>query len=279
MKGTLDKFFTLRLKFVHLLAILSVSASCFAAEKAKKKKNILEAFNPNHRIQTRGPQSHMPDVDYAPAPERLTFWYENILVEDSSGVLVSMRKDFDRWEEQEEYVKNWNLESTGLYAIKTGESKKNYFNKRILKYVDKRISGEVKRAEKGSALASVGKAQKALKPNTKVSISRNIKLKFKARILQGTAIMKVVNPYVDYKATYSFSDGVKMNMKKEFKGVRATASVDYKPSDKQYVTNFDKSLTNRVSARVSSTQSHDTGIFSNDSDSRIQLMYSSPFNY
>lgn len=279
MKGTLGKFFTQRLKFVHLVAIVSISGACFASEKVNKKENLFEAFNPNHRIQTRGPQSHMPDVDYAPAPERLTFWYENILVEDSSGVLVSMRKDFDRWDEQEEYIKNWNLESTGLYTIKSHESKKNYFNKRILRYVDKRISGEVKKAEKGSTLASVGKAQKALKPNTKVSISKNVKLKFKARVLQGMAIMKIVNPYVDYKASYSFGGGIDMKMKKEFKGVRATASVDYKPEDKHYVTNFDKRLSDRVSARISSSQSHDKAIFTSDSDSRLQLMYSSPFNY
>jgi len=276
MKGTLGKKFTLRLKFLHLLTILAVSGSCFATDK---EKNLFKAFNPNHRIQERGPQSHMPDVDYTPTPERITYWYEHILVEDSAGVLVSMRKDFDRWDETEEYVRNWNLESTGLYSIVSHETRKNYFNKRILKYVDKRISGEVKKAEKGSALASVGRAQKALKPNTKVNISKNIKIKFKARVLQGMAIMKVVNPYVDYRATYSFSDGVNMNMKKEFKSMRAVASVDYKPEDKHYVTNFDKTLTNTVSARISSSQSHDAPIFSTDSDSRFQLMYSSPFNF
>lgn len=274
MKVKLSKKFTPCLKFLQLCMVMTVAGSCLAAEK-----NLFKAFNPNYKIQTRGPQSHIPDVDYAPAPERITYWYESILVEDDAGVLRSMRGDFEGWQEREEYVKNWNLESTGLYTIVSRESKVNYFNKRILKYVDKRISGEVKRAERGSALANVGRAQKALKPNTKVSISKNVKLKFKARILQGTAIMRVVNPYVDYRTTYSFSDGLNMNMRKEFKNYRATASVDYKPQDKSYVTNFDKAFTDKVSARISSSQSHDAVVFSSDSDARIQFMYSSPFNF
>lgn len=274
MKGTLGKVFTVRLNFVHLAVIVMLGGNCFA-----DGKNLFKAFNPNYKIQTRGPQSHIPDVDYTPAPERVTSWYEHVLVESDAGVLKSMKRDFDRWDEEENYVTNWNLQSTGLYPIKSRASRKTYFSKRILRYFDKRLSGEVKKAEKGSTLASVGNVQTALRPNTKVSVSKNVKLKFKAKVLQGMAIMKVVNPYVDYNASYSFSDGLKMKMKKEFKGVRATASVDYKPEDKTYVTNFDKNLTDTVSARVSSSQADDAAIFSNDSNSSFQLMYSSPFNF
>lgn len=276
MELKLSKTFTGRLKIVQCLLVVAFCSNSVANEF---KGNILSKFNPKYKIQNRGPQSFSPDVDYTPKPEARDVWYQYILVEDDAGVLRSIKNDLEKWEQEEEYVKNWDLESTGLYTIVSQERKKNYLGKRILKYVDKRISGEVKKAEEGSTLAAVGKAQKALKPSTKVSVSENIKLKFKARVLQGMAILKIDNPYVDYNTTYSFSDGLRMKMKKEFKSIRSVASVDYNPEDKVYTAQFDKGITNTISARVSSYQDHGTGIFAEESDSTIQLRYSSPFNY
>ena len=128
-------------------------------------------------------------------------------------------------------------------------------------------------------MAKVGKAQKALRPNTSVGVSKNIKIKFRAKVLRGLAIMRVDNPYVDYNTTYSLSSGLRMNLSKEFKSIRTVASVNYNPEDENYIAAVDKRLSKRVSARVSSTQSQDRGLFTNDSDSRISLRYRAPFNF
>ena len=271
-----DKFFTQRLKFVHL-AIIGMFCSSVCAGSVKQ--DILKKFNPTYKIQTRGPQSFVADVDYMPEPERREEWLENVLVEDSAGVLVGIRDNLSAWDRQEEYIRNWNLEKFGSYSIVTAESKKAYLGKRILKYADKRLTGELKNADKGSALAAVGTAQKALRAESKVSISKNYKLKFKARVLQGKAIMKVVNPYVDYTSTYSFSSGLNMNVRKEFKAIRTVASVDYNVADGNYTAKLDKKITSSVKTRISSTQAVDSGLFTQDSNSTVQLMYSRPFNF
>ena len=276
MQVNIDKIYTHCLKSVQLLLICTCAASVYAGPQ---KENILKKFNPQHRIQDRSPQSFAVDVDHITAPERREIWLENILVEDEAGVLSSVKRDLSAWEKQEEYIRNWDLESTGLYTVTTQETKKNYLGKKMIKYLDKRLMGEVKKAEKGSALASVGKAQKALRHESKVSISQNFKLKFKARLLQGRAIMRVINPFVDYTTTYSFSSGLNMNMTKEIKSFRAIASVNYSANNKSYTTNIDKNLTDTIKARISSSQGQSTMFFSDESDSRFQLMYSRPFNF
>lgn len=225
------------------------------------------------------PQSFTADVDFIAAPEKQEAWYENLFVEDDAGVLNTMKANYASLDANDEYTRNWDMESTGLYSYSTQEQRVTYFNKYILKYVDKRISGEVKRAEEGSALAAVGTVQKALKPQTDVSFAPNLKLKVRAKVLQGEVYFDLVNPYVDSRTTVTLGGDVNMNVKKEFKEYRGVASVDYNPKDGNYVTQFDKYLSDRLLARVSSSQTQSQAVFSNDSDARFQIMYATPFNY
>jgi hypothetical protein len=262
-----------RQNFVQIVLIVFISLS------AQAESSLLKKFNPNYKIQSRDPQSYVADVDFTPVPDVEESWLSNVLVEDQAGVLSSIRHDLELWQEREEYVTNWNLESTGLYTIVSEDRKRAYLGKKLLKYADKRLSGEIKDAEEGSALAAVGTAQKALRAESKVSVAKNIKLKFKARVLQGKAIMKVVNPYVSYTTTYSFTSGLNMNINKEFKAIRTVASVDYKVADGQYTANLDKKITDKINARISSSQKVDSGIFTPESNSTFRVMYSTPFNF
>ena len=282
MRVNLDKIKTGRIFFRQCLTVMAI----FTCHKALcseissyKKKSLLEKFNPNYKVQQRGPDSFMADVDYYQAPEKKKIILEKVFVADSAGVLNSIQSDLSGWQKNEEFIRDWDMVGFGNYSIVTSDSKKNYLTKRLLKYVDKRISGEVKKAKKGSTLAAVGKAQKALKPNTKVSISKNVKLKFKARVLQGMAIMRVVNPYVDYNTTLSFSDGIKMNLSKKLESFRTVASLEYRPTDSVYKTQVSKEVTDHLDLLVSSEQSSNKAAFGSDSDSRLQLNYSLPYEF
>ncbi|EQC47094.1 hypothetical protein [Bacteriovorax sp. Seq25_V] len=266
-------------KSIGRLIILQAVCFLISSVAVAGEKNLFEAFNPNYKIKSRMPQSFTADVDFVAAPEKEDPWYAHIFVEDDSGVLNQMRANFANLEANDEYTRNWDMESTGLYSYSTQEQRVTYFNKYILKYVDKRISGEVKKAEEGSTLAAVGNVQKALKPQTDVNFAQNMKLKIRAKVLQGEVYMDFINPYVDSRTTLSLSGDINMNVKKEFKEYRGVASVDYNPKDGNYVTQFDKYITDALVARVSSSQDQSRSVFSEDSDARFQLMYARPFNY
>ena len=266
MREQTSKLFTRCINFKHCCLI---SALVISFSSSAEKRNLFEQFNPNYRIQERSPQSFLPDTEYVPAPERKEMWLEKVFVEDDAGVLISIKRDFNSWSETEDYVHAWDLESTGLYELKDEEEKRKYFGKRMLKYLDKRVSGEIKKADKGSTLHQVGQVQKALKPNTKVDVNKYIKLRFKARVLQGKAIMKIENPYVEADTTYKITRGLQMNLAKKIDVIGVLAKVEYKPTKNE----INAILSKRVNPYVT------TEVSSGTEESRFSLSFSAPFNY
>lgn len=267
-------------KFLHKTVIASLLCLGTLAGPSINDSNLLEAFNPTYKIKTRTPQSFIVDTDYFIAPKPSdTSIFASVFVDDGAGVLKKMKDNYDTLIERDEYAKNWNMDSTGMYKVSSQEDRVNYFNKNILKYVDKRISGEVKKAEEGSAMSSVGAVQSALKPNTKVQISENIKVKFKAQVLQGYADVIIENPYVECSSSVNLSGEVKMYLRKKFNESRSIASMEYNANEANYITQVDQNITDKLTARISSSQSQSNAIFSQNSDSRFQFIYSTPFNY
>ena len=251
-----------------------IVCSAFAGETQKSNIELLQNLNPLKKIRSRGPNSYVPadEVEVVPSLEQES-WMNKILVEDNSGVLRGVRNDIKNWEEKDEYAKLWNLKSTGLYETPNQAAKKQYLDKKILKYVDKRISGEVKNAEEGSALHRVGQVQKALKPNAEAQISKRIKLKFKARVLQQKAIVRVDNPWVDYNSEINADGQVQMNMHKDIKSLGVKTNVQYQLSEETWVATVDRPLNAQWTARVSSSQTDKDMAFSEDSNRTVQLLY------
>src|SRR5690606_16227783 len=121
---------------------------------------------------SRAPANFIPDDQIEPLPLQQRLWIQEILVEDNSGVLETTRNNFMHWHEKEEYVRKWNVEATGDLATPSAEWKRSYLMKQMLKYVDKRISGEIKNAEEGSTFHTVGKVEQALRPDAEAKISK-----------------------------------------------------------------------------------------------------------
>lgn len=297
------------LKFGHLsvlcLSLISGTISLAGPFPEDDMENtiMLQMLNPSQKVRGRGPSNFVPDDQIQPLPIDSKSWTQQILVEDDAGVLAGVRKDLTEWQQTKEYAKTWNLESTGVYDVQTVDEKKAYLQKMILKYADKRLSGEVKNAEEGSALHSVGQAQKALKPNAEASVSENIKLKFKARILQGKAIMEVKNPYVKYSTTANLKgevnldaskefkelgvnttanyradeDNLKVNIVKSFKELDVQASIDYQVSEETWTASLQKPLYKNLIGRVSSSQSEEEMILGNESNQVMEVMFNTSF--
>ncbi|WP_127716479.1 hypothetical protein [Halobacteriovorax sp. HLS] len=279
MKQSLSIVFTGRLKVSQFILALALMCSANAQGPLSKEDNVklLTSLNPYVKSNSRGPNNFVPDEEARDLPTNIVLWYENILVEDTAGVMRSMKDTYDQWEKTREYAENWNMESTGLYDIKGQEDRVAHFNRHILKYLDKRLSGEIKQAEEGSALARVGTVQKALKPQTNVDISPNVKLKFKARVLQAQALMYVDNPWVNNSTTIKADGRININVNKNIGLLGLNANLDYSVNEGQYVASLNKTLTKEITARVTSSQTDKEVAFTDFDQQTFEVLYNLAF--
>ena len=191
--------------------------------------------------------------------------------------MESWKSTYSSWVSLEEYMDNWNLASTNIYTLPTQEEKMSYTTKILLKYVDKRLSGEVRRSKEGSTLYAIGKAQKALKPQSEVSFAPNFKIKFKARIIQRRAIMLVKNPVMDYQATVNHRGEILMTLTRDISPLGVFASVNYETWEDRWVVALDRKLSDKFSTRLSSTQNDKTMAFRPEADTKIELFFNHYF--
>lgn len=199
------------------------------------------------------------------------FTNAKIFAEDDAGVMKDVKGQMESWEKTEEYANLWDLKSTGLYNTPTTSQKSKYLSKKILRYVDKRVSGEMKNSEEGSAMYKMKNVEKNLRPNAAVNVSKNFGFKFKARVLQGKAIVEVKNPWIECNATVSANGKARLVTRKDFKELGLASGAEYSFNDSQFLTYIDQQLTDNIKARVSNTAGA-------TDDSRAEITASFPFN-
>ena len=255
-----------------LFAVISVSAQGIESDG-----DMLHGLNPYHKPMFRAPGSFIPTDEVIRAPKKDKIWLQQILVEDDAGVLDSIRNDFATWESTEEYARLWNIESVKTYQTPDRGQKKAHLSKRLLKYADKRLSGEIKKADEGSTLHRVGQLEKALKPNVEAQISKRIRIKVKARVLQAKAIVRVDNPWVESNTEINAKGDVQMNFKKDFDKVGVDTNLQYQVNEGSYVAWVDKKLIENWVGRVSSSQSDKEAIFTSNADKTVQLLFNKSF--
>lgn len=198
---------------------------------------------------------------------------QTIFAEDDAGVMKGVKDQLFSWEAIESYSQKWDLASTHLYTTPTAKEKARFITGNLLKYVDKRLAGEIKNAEEGSTFHSVGKIEKSLHPSTTVGISKLISLKFKARVLQGKAMMDVRNPWIECSTELSANGKVRVLTKKDFSQLGTSTGVEYTVNESQWIAFVDQEITQNIKARVSSI-----GQSNANADKRLEMMASFPFN-
>lgn len=199
------------------------------------------------------------------------FTKEKIFAEDDAGVMRDVKGQMASWEKTEEYAKLWDLQSTGLYTTPTSSQKGKYLSKKILRYADKRVSGEMKKSEEGSTFHKMKTVEQNLRPNAAVNVSKNFGFKFKARVLQGKAMVEVKNPWIECNATVAVNGRANIITRKEFKELGLASGAEYSFNDSQFLTYIDQQLTDNIKARVSNTSGA-------TDDSRAEITASFPFN-
>jgi hypothetical protein len=202
----------------------------------------------------------------------------NYFAEDDAGIMKGMKDSLDSWEKTEEFADVWDLQSTGLYTTPSTSQKRKYISNRMLKYADKRFSGEMKKADEGSALHKIGRVEKQLRPNASVAVSKFISLKFKARVLQGKATVELKNPWIECSATVGANGKAKLVTRKDFAQLGFATGVDYTVNNSEWIAYADQQVTQNIKARVSSTQEGGEEFMSNNADARVEMTASFPFN-
>ena len=219
----------------------------------------------------------MLDEGFESPPPRKKAWVTRIFVEDRDGVLRSIQSNVQRWENLEEYNRHWNLYSSGLYKTPGRDGKRRYLEKKLLKYADRRLSGEIKQAEEGSPLKSIQKAQHALKPTTEARLSDDVKLRFKGRVLQGEGSIYVENPYVDFRTNFELGGSTYLNVRRELSSLKLEGSLDYNISEGHWQACIEGPISESLKARIISKQRDDEMMFSDESEQKVEMRYYKDF--
>ena len=264
------------LKFGQVL--FSVAFIMFQNAQADETLLRVGYLNPFAEIrEKRAPSSTVPNDRIFVSPKPIESWTANILVEDDAGVMLSIKNDLQRWQEIEEFRENWSLQESRFYETPDIGAKKAYLSRMLLRYLDKRVTGGVKKAEAGSTLHRVGQVKSALKPNTEAQISKNIKVKFKARLLQGEAIARIENPWVEYHTIINRNGDFNMHASREFASIGVRSYLDYNVNGGVWTATFDKPLTNKLMARLSSAQSDKQMAFEEQTNRTLQFIFTTAF--
>lgn len=224
----------------------------------------------------RAPQNYVPETDtfasYVEASFTQKMW-EN----DHVGILKEMKDKVELWESHDEYLSNYGLEDMSNEVPLTTEQKRRQLEKGFLKYLDKRVMHKVKTAPSKSSLASVNSARKALRPSSTAEISKNFKIKFRAKILRGRGSLLFINPWVDANAQFSLSGKVEFNLRKEFQEPQILTEVRVNAHEGHWTALMQKGFSESIKAQVLSIQPTKTMAFHNDADRRIQLIFNKNF--
>lgn len=263
--------------FYGFLALISQNVN--SAELNESQLKELRKFDIYSKLRSRKINNFVPSDDVISTPIQKQHWAKGLMKEDNKGVLISIKKQIKQWEQTEEYARNWHLASTGMFDIADTDTKVDYLKRQGLRYLDKRITGEMKNAEKGTAMATVGQVHEALRPSTNVDIAPNIRMRFKARVLQGEASMNVENPYVESKTYVRVNGDITTELGKSFDKLGLRAQLNYRVDNGEYRALLNQRLSDHWSAEVISQQEDDKILFSKDTDQVYQLLYSAPFKF
>lgn len=261
--------------------VLLMAPLCYGKGTPKRTKKRIELSELGQEapavniVVKRMPSNFATEEDTVMRPPRRKYWSDKLLVEDNAGILTDMRKTIIDWEKQEEYLRRWDLEKTGVIQVQSEKEKNRFLRKRGLKYIDKRLSGEIKQAQPGSKWEQIGKVHKALKPRTKLNLSKSVRVKFKARVLQGKATMILENPLVDASLEGKVNGQARAVIGKRLKDFGLSAHMEYRLKESEVVTTFRKEITDQISAQATTVNRNDEVNPMNDQ--RFELNFATSF--
>lgn len=200
-------------------------------------------------------------------------WYKNFFGKDEKGILLRIQNQLIEWREKEEYVKYWNLGSTDLINLPTSREKKQFIFSHLLKYGDAKLARAAREADEDSNIVQIAKAREALRPDVSVNISKNVEFKFNARLLEGLATLKVINPYFENETVIDRYGNFSFFATRYFETFKTRSSFAYSISENSWTFKLDKNLFYNITGSLISSQDDKTMAFSDDANKIIQFHY------
>ncbi len=227
-------------------------------------------------------RSTTAQIDISPdnqvvSPYQSSSWLQELLIEDQTGTLGEVKNQVRTWQTHDEYLENWDMEDVASNSSPDEHARKKYLKRRLLKYLDHRVRGELKDAKKNSAfLRGIDEAQQAVSPSGSVSVN-NVKVRFSAQLLRGRAMLRLVNPYLHFTTHFRSNGEIVIHMWREFADWKIRSDLDIRPLDNYYRAKLSRPLGPHINAALSSEQDLSSIAFLEHADLRMGFDYALSF--
>ena len=116
-----------------------------------------------------------------------------------------------------------------------------------------------------------------MNPKAEIALFGKIKIKTKARILEGRAIFQVKNPWAKVNFSTNLKGNMDMEVARDIKALKLKTALHYKMSEGHWSVAIDRSLTQNLRARISSSQSDKNLAFGKNSKQNFELTFGKSF--
>lgn len=231
----------------------------------------------------RGPANYVPNDEVMASPYLYKLSFEDIFRPDGEGILEEAKKNVYEWEKISHFEQSWGVDSWAPNARSSRRDRKRYLAQAGIKYLDRRLSGEIKRAKKGSTLSKIGQVERSLSPRSSFKIGERYDLKVSGRVLLATIKVELKNPYVQNEVKIRSGGRVRAQAKKNFNlaSLRVHSEINFDLKEKKYEAVVESPMYKQIVAKASRAQFVGGRGPSSSSwpreDNRIELVYKTIF--
>ncbi len=225
----------------------------------------------------RRPANFIPSDDIESKPAENRIWLQNVFIDGKHGVLKNIRYNINTWQRRDSYRSSWGMENTGLYRSPSRGFQFRFLTKQTLRYLDKRVSGEIREAKEGSTFHNIGHVHRVFKSNSTKSLGRHVSLKFRVRVLQGKVYMLLKNPYVESNTTIYVNGRVGTYVARDISSLGVKTKLEHILNSGKTTFSLDRPLYDNFTARFSSIYGDDTLSNESSTNRRVELMYENSF--
>lgn len=262
-----------------LKPLILVTMSLFWSVKGSLQAQVLKSTKSNSELIMQY-QSSWWDAgnDNATTMSRETKRLQNTRsqdLNDADRILQEVQFKTRQIVQQRQHIETWGLEKLPRYQDRQELQREDekYITKRMLKYLEKRVLDPIKQEaeadKQNQKHIKSGKvmAYQALNPASALSFSKDFRLRFKAKPLQGKVFTDLVNPYLEVQLEASVNGRAILHIKKDVSVLGVSTFVDYHFRNQEVVAVVRKPLSNNINAEASSRK------LPGFSDQRLMLSY------
>lgn len=246
----------------------------------------------------RLPANYIPDDDVIvkPVDNELSF-YQQYVASDKSQEVLRARNQLKIWSDNQVFADQYgvNTDAGSAFYVPTQQEKWIYFQERYLRYLrsrgeqplkqlpqtwyqEYRASNEVDTIDEieGRFKSKNGKKQKVALPEAfqekKISLWKKTNFIFQPRLDQGIVVVGFKGPIAHARAWVGVNGKAEINIQKNVDSIGLRGMWNYYTDTGRYFTSLDKSLTDHLSARLTSIRDA-----KGNTDNTLMLLYTKQF--